>query len=68
MENICSQEVPGECFPGGSVEVPGECFPGGSVVKNSPANATDMGSIPVWEDPMCHGATESSATTTESVL
>ena len=27
-------------------------FPGGSVVKNSPANAGDMGSIPGSEDPL----------------
>ena len=24
------------------------CFPGGSVIKNSPANAGDAGSIPGW--------------------
>ena len=28
------------------------------VVKNSPANAGDMGLIPGQEDPTCHGATE----------
>ena len=27
-------------------------FPGGSVVKNLPANAGEMGSIPSWEDPL----------------
>ena len=26
--------------------------PGGSVVKNPPANARDVGSIPGWEDPV----------------
>ena len=31
-------------------------FPGDSVVKNPPANAGDMDSIPVWEDPTCCGA------------
>ena len=56
MEYICSQEV---------LE---ECFPGGSVVKNSPANARDVGSAPVWEDPMCHAASESSTTSIEPVL
>ena len=31
-------------------------LPGGSVVKNMPASAGDMGSIPGlgWEDPTCH--------------
>ena len=33
-------------------------FPGGSVVKNLSANAGDPGSIPVWEDPTCQGATQ----------
>ena len=33
-------------------------FPGGSVVKILPANAGDMGSIPVWEDPTCLQATK----------
>ena len=33
-------------------------FPGGAVVKNPPANAGDMGSSPVQEDPTCHGATK----------
>ena len=33
-------------------------FPGGTVVKNLPASAGDMGSIPVREDPTCHGATK----------
>ena len=33
-------------------------FPGGAVIKNPPANAGDMGSSPVWEDPTCHGATK----------
>ena len=28
-------------------------FPGGTVVKNPPANAGDMGSSPVREDPTC---------------
>ena len=27
-------------------------FPGGSVVKNPPANARDVGSIPGWKDPV----------------
>ena len=31
-------------------------FPGGTVVKNPPANAGDMGSSPVREDPTCRGA------------
>ena len=31
-------------------------FPGGPVVKNLPADAGDMGSIPGPEDPTCHGA------------
>ena len=36
-------------------------FPGGSVVKNLPANAGDVGSIPGLEDPMEEGmATHSS--------
>ena len=30
-------------------------FPGGSVVKSPHANAGDMGSTPVWEDPICNG-------------
>ena len=34
-------------------------FPGGTVVKNPPANAGDMGSTLVQEDPTCHGATKS---------
>ena len=33
-------------------------IPGGSVVKNLPANARDIGSILVREDPTCHGATK----------
>ena len=33
-------------------------FPGGTVVKNLPANAGDTGSILVWEDPTCRGATK----------
>ena len=33
-----------------------EGVPGGSVVKNPPANAGDMSSIPIWEDPICLGA------------
>ena len=33
-------------------------FSGGAVVKNLPANAEHMGSIPVWEDPTCRGATK----------
>ena len=32
-------------------------FPSGPVVKSSPANARDMGLIPVWEDPTGHGTT-----------
>ena len=34
-------------------------FPGGSMVKNPPASAGDMGSIPSTEDPTCYGATKS---------
>ena len=34
-------------------------FPRGSVVKNPPANAGVMGSIPDREDPICLGATRS---------
>ena len=33
-------------------------FPGGPVVKNKPASAGDMGSIPGPEDPTCHRATK----------
>ena len=33
-------------------------FPSGTVVKNPPANAGDMGSIPVREDATCHGVTK----------
>ena len=33
-------------------------FPGGSMVKNPPANAEHMGSIPGPEDRMCHSATK----------
>ena len=33
-------------------------IPGGPVVKNLPANAGDMGSIPGGEDPTCHRATK----------
>ena len=36
-------------------------FPGGTVIKNSPANAGDMGSSPgrrSQEDPTCRGATK----------
>ena len=25
-------------------------------LKNQPANTGDTGSIPIWEDPSCHGA------------
>ena len=32
--------------------------PGGSVVKNLPANAGDIGSTLVWEDPTCRRATK----------
>ena len=35
-----------------------EGFPGGAVVENPPANAGDMGSILVREDPTCCGATK----------
>ena len=28
------------------------------MVKNSPTNAGDMGSVPVWEDPTCLGEAE----------
>ena len=31
-------------------------FPGGPVVKNSPANAGNTGSIPAPEDPACNQA------------
>ena len=33
-------------------------FPGGAVVKSLPANAGDMGSSLVREDPTCRGATK----------
>ena len=33
-----------------------EGFPGGSLVKNPPANAGEVGSIQLWEDPTCCGA------------
>ena len=33
-------------------------FPSGTVVKNLPAKAGDMGSIPVPGNPTCHGATK----------
>ena len=33
-------------------------FPGSTMAKNLPANARDMGSILVREDPTCHGATK----------
>ena len=33
-------------------------FPGGAVVKNPPANAGDMGSSPVREDPTCRGSSK----------
>ena len=33
-------------------------FLGDAVVKNSPANAGNMGLIPGWEDPICHRATK----------
>ena len=36
-----------------------EGFPGGLVVKNPPANAGDMGLIPVQEDATCCGVTKS---------
>ena len=31
-------------------------FPGSSEVKNPPANAGDVGSVLIQEDPTCHGA------------
>ena len=31
-------------------------FPGCPVVKNPPASAGDMSSVPGLEDPICHGA------------
>ena len=34
-------------------------FPSSSVVNSLPANTGDMGSILVWEDPTCQGATKS---------
>ena len=37
---------------------PHQDVPGGPVVKNPPANAGDMGSIPDLEDPTCHEAAE----------
>ena len=36
----------------------GRDFPGGTVVKNPPANAGDMGSSLVLEDPTCCRATK----------
>ena len=33
-------------------------FPGGPVAKRSSANIGDVGLIPVWEDPTCHGPTK----------
>ena len=47
------------------IENTGEDFPGGPVVKNLPANAGSMGSVPVWEDFICHGSSSPCATTTE---
>ena len=43
-------------------------FPGGSMVKNLPANAGDMVSILVWEDPISLRAANPLRTTTEPVL
>ena len=40
-------------------------FPACPVVKNSPANAADMGSIPGLEDPTCHEQLSPCTTTTE---
>ena len=39
-------------------ELRGWGFPGDSVVKSFPANVGDTGSILVWEDPTCYGATK----------
>lgn len=36
-----------------------EEFLSSPVVKNPPGNVGDMGSIPVQEDPTCHGANKS---------
>ena len=33
-------------------------FPGGPVVKNPPGNAATWVRSPVWEDPICHGASK----------
>ena len=38
-------------------EITGD-FPGGPMVKNTPANGEDIGSIPDWKDPTCHIATK----------
>ena len=40
-------------------------FSGGAVDGSPLANAGDTGSILVWEDPTCCGATKLEATTTE---
>ena len=41
-------------------------FPGSPVVGGLPANAGDIGSIPVWEDSMWLRATKLCATSTEA--
>ena len=43
-------------------------FPDGPVVKNSPASAGDMGSIPDPEDSTCTGQLSPRATTTKPAL
>ena len=43
-----------------------ENFPGGPVVKNSPTNARNMGSILVWKIPHDVGQLSSCTTTAES--
>ena len=46
-EEVDSEWWLNECMMDGSEgKNPGQSFPGGSVVKNPPANAGDMGSIP----------------------
>ena len=42
-------------------------FPGGTVDKNLLTNAGDKGSILVWEDPTCQGATKPAGPTPESL-
>ena len=59
-------EMGQSCWPGSGVyraktssqKIKSRHFPGGAVVKNPPANAGDMGSSSVWEDPTCLKATK----------